>query len=140
MADGNFMLLNQKLGIKCIMGDPNVLYILGLPNDLVVSHILPLLISSCDPLIRVVSNNVFPKLNLCGLTVIGDGLSQLNLNLQPFMLLNAISIILEVVDTKGWFENKVYYQNSVVFFVFSRYMLFVLPFRLCDYCLYLSST
>lgn len=38
--------------------DPNVTYILGLPNHFLIGHILPRLLEGCDPLNQAVSGDV----------------------------------------------------------------------------------
>lgn len=56
MASWNFALPKCEPNTKYIIKDSNVAYILGFPNDLVVVHDLPCLLSAYNPLLKVVSS------------------------------------------------------------------------------------
>lgn len=58
MADWNIVLPVCEPDTKHTIEDPNVAYISGLPNELVVAHILHFLLHACDMLLRAVPNDV----------------------------------------------------------------------------------
>ena len=67
ISNWEFVIPDREPGTKHTMGDLDVEYIPDLPNNLVVAHILFFLMLTCDPLFRVVSNDVSLVCDLRGL-------------------------------------------------------------------------
>lgn len=53
-----FVLADEGLDITYTIERPNVAYIHGPPNNLVVQHVLPLVLDGCNSLLRVMSYDV----------------------------------------------------------------------------------
>ena len=121
---------------KYTMEDPYVAYILGLPNDSMVVHILSLLLLACDPLLMAISNDVSPTCDRRGLNGQWRWLISSTPNFFPLHVVKHHLRCLRSHRYIGCFENKLF-SNTIVVFILSRNELFVLFTRPCTCWLHL---
>lgn len=106
-ADWNFVLPVCEPDTKHTIEDPNVAYISGLPNELVVAHILPFLLHACDRLLRVVPNDVSLMCDLRGYNRNWRWLISFTLNFTSLRVVKHWLRSLRGHRLRGWFHNKV---------------------------------
>lgn len=82
MASWDFVLPKHEPNTKYTIKDPDFAYIPRFPNDLVVNHNLPRLVSTYNPLLRVVSSDVSAMYDLHCLTASEDSLSHSQLTMH----------------------------------------------------------